>query len=344
MKVIIASSFKKNSGIWRYAFELNKRFKANGVDVQWLDLYHNKKHVRAMELLRPPRTQCDVLILTSPLLCKLLDNTSAKFTVVIVHDLYPLTVGAGSSRAVRLITSHTYKKADKASLIAFISEFSRQEFSRVFKNPKKWIILSGGIDHDIFRPVSKKERKKMRDKMGVGLKSLVLCSVGTDEKRKNLTFAIRVMKLLSGMGQDVRMMRVGKISRKTKKLAKQLQLEDKIILFSSVTDKELAEIYSASDFLLFPSLYEGLGLPPAEAMACGCPAIVSNKTSLTEVGIRECILPLDESVWAEKILKIYSNKTLRNKIMRSGLEKSRQFDWDDYFKKLSAVIKDAIMP
>jgi len=332
MKLILLSSFKKYSAIWRYAFEINKRFR----NIKWLDLYTGNKYLRTIKLFGNIKDY-DVLICSSPLLCNFI-NKNQGFNIVIVHDLYPLSVGKGVSFLEKFLYRIIYKKIKYADHLLFVSEFSRIEFQSVFGLNINNSILPAGIDHSIFRP--SKEREKIRKKLGHD--KFIISHVGTDEPRKNIIFVLQILEKLVKSGIDAHLLRVGDLKKKTVDYIKSKNLDEHISIFTDLDEKKLAEIYQASDVFLFPSFYEGLGLPPIEAMASGCPTIVSNKASLVEVGIDETIVELKVDKWIEKIIKIKKDFKYRDMLVKKGIEKSKNYDWEKYCGSLKKIIENHI--
>ena len=108
--------------------------------------------------------------------------------------------------------------------------------------------------------------------------------------------------------------------------------------------KDLAAIYSSADLFVYPSLYEGFGLPVLEAMACGTPVITSNLSALPEIAGDSAVLvsPRNEAEITEAILRVLSDRALHAELSSKGLQHSRLFSWDATAQKTIAVYRDAI--
>ena len=330
MKILVASSAKKYSAVWRYACEISTYFRKKH-KVTWLDLYDENKISRTKKLFSGIRENYDVAIMASPLLARLADREKIKLNIIIVHDIYPVSSGRGSGFAVRILARSIYRKAADADVLLFVSNFSREEFMKHYNYTGRQYVLPGGIDHAVFKTGNPKG--KIRKKYGIPEEKFLVCHVGADDYRKNFNFVAEVFKKLLSKGIDAHLVKVGNLKNPIN-LPK-----DKITLIESVNDKELAEIYQMSDALLFPSLHEGLGLPPIEAMACGCPALVSDKAALPEVGLPECVINLDAGKWAEKLARIKNDTQYRKLLARKGIEKSKRFDWKTYCASLEKIIE-----
>ena len=117
--------------------------------------------------------------------------------------------------------------------------------------------------------------------------------------------------------------------------------KSKIKVLGYVEDKDLPALYSNALLFVYPSLYEGFGLPVLEAMACGCPVITSNISSLPEV-IGECgikINPKSDSEMVSAYEKMYFDINFRNECIQSGIERAKQFAWEKCTKEIIDFIK-----
>ncbi len=97
--------------------------------------------------------------------------------------------------------------------------------------------------------------------------------------------------------------------------------------------------YNSVDIFIFPSLYEGFGLPPLEAMACGCPVVVSNRTSLPEV-VGDAGLyfnPENVDTCIDAIRTLFNDKSYKNDLIKMGLEQAKKFDWDIAARKMKTI-------
>lgn len=162
-----------------------------------------------------------------------------------------------------------------------------------------------------------------------------LLSLCTIEPRKNLDFLLRCFNRLLSQepSLDVNLVLVGANGWKNKKIFRFLQdnssLRRRVTFTGYIPDQDLSAIYSGAIGFVYPSLYEGFGLPPLEAMQCGTPVIASNTSSLPEVvgdaGIM--IDPRDEDALCQAILDLVSNESLRLSLVDKGLKRSQQFTW-----------------
>ena len=121
-------------------------------------------------------------------------------------------------------------------------------------------------------------------------------------------------------------------------------MKNEILFLGVVKDEDLPMLYNCADIFVYPSLYEGFGLPPLEAMACGIPVITSNTSSLPEVigdaGIM--IDPTDVNSLSDVMCKVLKDKELRLRMRNMGLERSKLFSWENTAKKMLDIYDDAL--
>jgi glycosyltransferase involved in cell wall biosynthesis len=146
------------------------------------------------------------------------------------------------------------------------------------------------------------------------------------------------------MPQELRLVIAGKRARHDPVLAGQigsLGLARRVVLPGFVPAEDLPPLYGAAEALLFPSLYEGFGLPVAEAMACGCPVITSNVSSLPEVAGDAGLLVDPESVAeiAAAMARIASEPGLRERFAKAGLRQAARFSWETCASEVLAILR-----
>jgi len=119
---------------------------------------------------------------------------------------------------------------------------------------------------------------------------------------------------------------------------------DRVVFTGKLRDEEIIELYNRSEFFVFPSLYEGFGFPPLEAMACGCPVIVSNVSSLPEVvgdaGI--FVDPYSFEDIASKMVLLANNERLKEELKEKGFMRIKQFSWDKAAEEHIKVFKEVL--
>ncbi len=177
-----------------------------------------------------------------------------------------------------------------------------------------------------------------------GLPEKFMLTVGTLEPRKNLPFLIRAYRQMRHANQTkLGLVIVGRTGWKSEALEGDLGGEDKnIVLTGFVPQADLVALYNLAEVFVLPSLYEGFGFPPLEAMACGCPVIVSHRGSLPEVVGDAALLidPQDLDSLVGALRAVEETPSLRAALIQKGLERAQQFTWTATATKTLALYNE----
>jgi len=245
--------------------------------------------------------------------------------VFTVHDLIPYMFP-------RLLTDLVIKKnMDSlvcADRVICVSEQTKLDLLRLLDVDQKGVsVIHNGVDHSIFRP---RDKERARQLLDLPNNSPIILHVGTEEPRKNIPVLLSIFNRLSEESPDALLVRLGDRTESTSRLIKALNLERKILYFREMDDFRLSYLYNAADLFLFPSTYEGFGMPPLEAMASGCPVIAANKASIPEVVGEAGILldPDDVDSFAYRARQVLEDHELRLKLTTKGLKRSKGFTWE----------------
>jgi glycosyltransferase involved in cell wall biosynthesis len=173
-----------------------------------------------------------------------------------------------------------------------------------------------------------------------------LLYVGNAYPHKNLEKLIPAFESLRNTYPDLNLILVGGedyFYSRLKRFVKEKGVK-KIFFTGFVEDVDLKTIYREAECLVFPSLYEGFGLPPLEALACGCPVVSSNKTSMPEVlgEAAEYFSPEEPEFIKKAIKKVLDNKKLRKEILNKGKERIKKFNWQETGRKTLQVYKKSL--
>lgn len=160
----------------------------------------------------------------------------------------------------------------------------------------------------------------------------LLC-VGNRKPHKNLTVAVEALALLRNEAPDLRLVIVGDVFQGWESVldrAVELGVRERLVEVSGASDADLRALYAGCEALLFPSLYEGFGLPVLEAMASGAPVVASNRSSVPEVVGDAGLLvdPEDPRGFAEAVLRLRRTPALREELVRRGRERAANFTWE----------------
>ncbi|MBU4306151.1 MAG: glycosyltransferase family 4 protein, partial [Candidatus Omnitrophica bacterium] len=160
---------------------------------------------------------------------------------------------------------------------------------------------------------------------------------------KNVDAVLYALKILrEKSGKDVHFVKVGAdFTSRQKGLILKLKIKDRIHYLGNLDDSDLNLAYNLSDTLVFPSLYEGFGWPPLEAMACGTPVVCSNRGSLKEIVGNSAIFrdPSDHEGIADAVLFLMSDPEARQNKIRRGFDNVKRFDWKKAAESVFQVYK-----
>lgn len=250
--------------------------------------------------------------------------------VVTVTDLafrrYPQVHPPGRRLYLGLLTRWT---ARRARAIIAISEYTRQEVVRLLGVPAERIqVIYLGVDSD-FRPLPQDQVESFRRQRG--LPDRYFFYLGNLEPRKNLPRLVEAYGRIRDCGVPLvlggpRGWGYADLFQTVEKL----DLAGQVLFPGFVPREELPLWYNAAEALVYPSIYEGFGLPPLEAMACGTPVVASAASSLPEVIGQAGLLvdPQDVAGLAAALRQVLTDQALRGELRRRGLEQARRFTWE----------------
>jgi glycosyltransferase involved in cell wall biosynthesis len=260
--------------------------------------------------------------------------------VATIHDMIPLLWPQWVTHKHRLVVTAAYHRLrQQADLVITPSEATKADVVRHLQiNPQRIAVIPWGCD-ERFQPGSDPERfAAVRQRYQLPAQYLLF--VGTLEPRKNLTTLLHAYAMLraEACAVDFKLVvagRTGWLYADVFDTVKTLALEDEVIFTGFVADADLPDLYRGAQALVFPSLYEGFGLPILEAMASGVPVITSHTASMPEVAGDAAILvdPHDPQAIAEGIARVLAEDRLRQALIQKGLARARCFTWDSVAHK-----------
>jgi glycosyltransferase involved in cell wall biosynthesis len=312
------------TGMQRYAIELVRRF-ANQLDP-----------LRpAMALRGPAGHLWEQVYLPSAVRGRLLwspNNTgplAIARQVCTIHDLIPIDRPEWfNPRFAQWYQWLLPRLARRVQHIIAISEYTKQRVIERLRVPaSKITVIPNGVD-ERFSPRPADEIAAMRQ--ALGLPAPYLLSVGSLEPRKNLPRLLDAWRLIqSSVDRDLELVVAGATGSSRVFGSVSLDSRPRVRCIGYVPDERLPALYSGAVALVYPSLYEGFGLPPLEAMACGTPVVTSRTTSLPEVVAARTVLvdPEDVESIACGILQILDSADLRETLRKNGIERAKEFSW-----------------
>ncbi len=257
-------------------------------------------------------------------------------SVITVHDLsflmYPDRFPRAQRGYLRLFAALTARRAQG---IMTDSEHTRKDVIRLLgADPERVSTVYPGLDPE-FRPCEDESLlAEFRARHGLGEQPILF--LGTLEPRKNVDTLVKAYAALRAQGllEGQRLVLGGGrgwLYQAIFDTIRALRLDKEVVLPGYVPAEELPLWYSSAGIFVYPSAYEGFGLPPLEAMACGVPVITSNSSSLPEVvgDAAICVEPGNVAALAEAIGRAAVDPDLRREMRARGLERARRFNWED---------------
>jgi glycosyltransferase involved in cell wall biosynthesis len=248
----------------------------------------------------------------------------------IAYEHYPEFFPAHQRAWLRVLVRESAQRADH---IITVSEYSKRDLVRTYgiREEKVTVTYEGAADE--FVPLDRAKAKEALARR-YQVEGDFILYLGRLQARKNLIRLVNAYAHAHKSGFPHKLVLAGKqdtLFQPVLSRIRQLKLEDHIVLPGYVATADVPTFYNAAEVFVYPSIYEGFGLPVVEAMACGTPVITSRGSSLEEVAGDAAMLvdPLDELSIAEALKKVLSGPELRERLGRAGLRRSRQFSFEN---------------
>jgi len=259
-----------------------------------------------------------------------LNYINPKKSIVTCHDIIPYIFNEfGEVR--KFLFDLSVKGMKKADKIIAVSESTKRDLINYLNFPEDKIkVIYESVNTNVFKLIDNAREKLKERGFDFGDSKLVLY-VGLDKPTKNIPALIKAFYKLKKKMQNVKLIKVGSYEWKSERtkilnLIKILNLEKDVLFFENIGVENLSLFYNACDVFVFPSLYEGFGLPPLEAMTCGCPVIASNKSSIPEVvGDAGILIEPDEDNLFKSMFNLLTNESLRKELSKKGLKQAKKF-------------------
>ncbi len=286
-----------------------------------------------------------------PRLLHSLDHVAPSFgpwrSVVTVHDLAFMLYPATHTDASRAYYARAARSARRAQRVIAVSRQTAADTVRLLGVDPARLRVVHQAPSASFSPRAVEQLAPVAERLGFDPAQPYLLIVGTLEPRKNLTLALEALALLRHH-VDVHLFVAGArgwLDESLWQAHARSGLAEAVRFLGSVGDDDLAVLYSHAAVFLFPSLYEGFGLPPLEAMACGTPVISSNAGPMPEVlGDAALLLPPHEPlVWADTIQRVLADATLGSDLRTRGLARARSFSWQRTAQATRDVYREALL-
>jgi glycosyltransferase involved in cell wall biosynthesis len=274
--------------------------------------------------------------------------TKTSKLIVTIHDLIPYFLPEMVRPSfLKRFTREMPEIVDQADHILTVSEFSKQDIVKIFGTDPNKISVVYSAPTEAYHPLPKiPTQKKLA--ATYGLKKPFILYAGGLNPRKNVPELIyaysKVYRELPQLQQLVVLGGNGKHTDQLKQLVESLNLKEDIVFPGFVNSEDLPLFYNGADLFVYPSLYEGFGLPPIEAMACGTPVITSNISSIPEIVGDAAIQvnPNDTLQLAESILSVLNHEDLRTSLIQKGLKHSQNYNWYHNSAQILAVYHQVV--
>ena len=264
-------------------------------------------------------------------------------TVITVYDLSFLHFPERFPRWQRLyLSSQTRRSCRQARRIITISESSRQDVHRFFGVPLSQIdVVVPGVDA-AYRPLPEAEVIAFRTKQGL---ARFVLHVGTLQPRKNIPALLQAFAQLGD--PTIKLVLVGGKGWLYDEIFQEVQalgLTEQVVFTGYVPDDELPLWYNAAALLVFPSVYEGFGMPIVEAMACGTPVIAADSSSIPEAVGEAGLLfaPNDVEALVKQMTAVLTSPNLQHKLRQKGFKQAQRFSWERAGRETAEVYKRAL--
>ena len=327
----------KLTGVQRYTKELLERMANRVEQIEPRHLYHGIPGHAWEQLVLPFRVGSRVL--WSP------SNTGplAVFKqIVTIHDVVPMDHPEWLNARFRAWYRFLLPKlAKRVAHIITISEFTKKRIIKTLGvSEDKITVIYNGVDKR-FQPCPEEKTLEMRSVLKLPDRRYVL-SLGSLEPRKNIHRLLCAWeRILPELPNDIWLVLGGAKGSHLLFRDVKYEIPPRVYLTGHVDDRYLPSLYSGAMLFVYPSLYEGFGLPVLEAMASGTSVITSNVTALPEVAGNACLLvnPKNVDEIAKAITKIVKDSTLREEMQSLGIKRAKNFSWDKCASQTYRVTK-----
>lgn len=263
--------------------------------------------------------------------------------VITVHDV--IEVRSPQDWRAELVNKYLYGGITKADQIICVSEFTAAQVRDLYGIDSKKMTVSYNGVKPVFRLIggfgSTMAALTLRHRWRIPTGAIIILYVGSEHPRKNVSSVLRVVAGVKKAGFETVLLKVGRAGlaqgrQMTLEVADKLRLREEMRLIENVSEEELNDIYNLADVLVYPSFYEGFGLPSLEAMAAGTPVICSNSTSLPEVvgdddkhGSCAAMVydPEDTVGMTQGVVKIFQDNNFRDDLIEKGIQRAAMFNW-----------------
>lgn len=261
--------------------------------------------------------------------------------VTIIHDIsfnfYPKYIKLADLLFLKTLIPLSLRRADR---IVAVSEFTKKEIEKYYQIPSEKIeVVFNAVSEDFLKQDASRERQDQVKKK-YALPEKFLLYMGTLQPRKNLPFLIEAFAKTKAQNPELKLVIAGNINAhnadpRIKEQLEKLSLENDVVFPGFVDEDDKAAIFAAAHAFVFPSLYEGFGIPVLEAMSQAVPVVASEIESLKEIG-GDCALFFDINSLddlSEKLYTVCMDQVVRERLIQAGKERISLFSWEKSAQK-----------
>lgn len=269
------------------------------------------------------------------------------FVLLVIPDLSHILMPQLHEAKSRFTGKVLMKRAlARARKVAAISEHTRQDILRFAGSriDKSDVLVAHAACDDLYRnPPTEEDTNRVRRQYD--LHRPYILTVGTLEPRKNIPGLIGAFAAATRGNDTHDLVIAGKKGWLYESIFEEVKrggVESRVRFAGFVPLRDMPSLYAMADLFVYPSLYEGFGIPPLEAMTCGVPVITSNVSSLPEVAGDAAVLidPRDEQELAAQLRKLLNNAELRRRYAEAGRERAKRFSWRRFAEQLLAALHE----
>jgi glycosyltransferase involved in cell wall biosynthesis len=285
-------------------------------------------------------------------LCYALGRTQRP-VVVTCHDLINYIQPENISTQAKLpwlsagLWRYAVRGIMQADHIVTVSDHTAKDVMATFGiEPARVTTAHNGVD-PAFQPLDQVQVMAARSRYGLASDIFCLLNVGSNHPRKNVFSILKALAVLRQRGLPTYLLKAGADFTPNQKIYLQQQnLTDCVAYVGKPSQAQLVELYNAVDGLVAPSLYEGFGITPLEAMACGTPVVVSNTTALPEVVGQAGLLvpPEDIGAIAAAIQQLYEQPETYSHLVKAGCDRAQSFTWTAHAERVASVYETLVNP
>lgn len=367
MKLTFIGSFvKAKTGIERVNLELIKHL-LQDEEIEKIDIITSRSRAQIPDdLLKNNKLEVHIFpdsLIKAPVFLHKFLSAVYKNPICVIANIRPWAV-------LTYLFYPLFKR--KVKIIQFVPDIIAWHYPELFPNiislafkiyghffanyPSLYIVHSDFTKNDIVKSWGVPSEKIKIVKLGSFIEPMTprenfqgkkILYVGTIEPRKGVDKLLDVFEIVQREISDAQLILCGKIGWKVDKLVERIkkltEQNENVKYLGYVDDDELIKLFRDVDVCVYPSLYEGFGLPPLEAMSCGCPVIVSNTSSLPEVVGEAGILidPRDTNALANAIIKVLTDKNLKISLSKIGVERAKILNLEIQMKEIVKTIKSS---